>query len=47
MLDIHTGENGYTEVRVPYLVTRDTLMGTGQLPRFADESYQTERTTCG
>ena len=43
MLDIHTGENGYTEVRVPYLVTRDTLMGTGQLPRFADESYQTER----
>ena len=43
MLDIHTEEHGYTEVRVPYLVTRDTLTATGQLPKFADESYQTER----
>ena len=50
MLDIHTqgfreerGWHGYTELRVPYLVTRDTLSGTGQLPKFADESYQTER----
>ena len=43
MLDIHTTENGYTEVRIPYLVTRDTLTGTGQLPKFADESYQSER----
>ena len=50
MLDFHTrgfleekGWHGYTELRVPYLVTRDTLSGTGQLPRFADESYQTER----
>ncbi len=43
MLDIHTREHGYTEVRVPYLVTRDALQGTGQLPKFADESYQTER----
>ncbi len=43
MLDIHTIEHGYTELRVPYLVTRDTLEGTGQLPKFADESYQTER----
>ena len=43
MLDVHTHEHGYTEVRVPYLVTRDALQGTGQLPKFADESYQTER----
>ena len=43
MLDIHTKEHGYTEVRVPYLVTRDALTATGQLPKFADESYQTEK----
>ncbi len=50
MLDLHTqglledkGWHGYTELRVPYLVTRDTLSGTGQLPKFTDESYQTER----
>ncbi|UCC26846.1 MAG: serine--tRNA ligase [Gemmatimonadales bacterium] len=42
-LDRHTRENGYTELRVPYLVTRETLTGTGQLPKFADESYQSER----
>ena len=50
MLDFHTqdfredkGWHGYTELRIPYLVTRDTLSGTGQLPKFADESYQSER----
>jgi len=43
MLDIHTEEHGYTELRVPYLVTRATLTATGQLPKFADDSYQTER----
>ena len=43
MLDIHTVEHGYTELRVPYLVSRDSLTGTGQLPKFADESYQSER----
>ncbi|HSG08905.1 MAG TPA: serine--tRNA ligase [Longimicrobiales bacterium] len=42
-LDIHTTEHGYEELRVPYLVTRETLTGTGQLPKFADESYQSER----
>lgn len=42
-LDVHTSEHGYTELRVPYLVTREALTGTGQLPKFADESYQTER----
>jgi len=43
MLDLHTTEHGYTEVRVPYLVTTESLTGTGQLPKFADESYQSER----
>ncbi len=42
-LDVHTGEHGYTELRVPYLVTADSMRGTGQLPKFGDESYQTER----
>lgn len=43
MLDLHVSEHGYTELRVPYLVTRDTLTGTGQLPKFEEESYLTER----
>ena len=42
-LDVHTGENGYEELRVPYLVTRESMTGTGQLPKFAEESYQSER----
>jgi seryl-tRNA synthetase len=42
-LDRHTRRNGYEELRVPYLVTSDTLRGTGQLPKFADESYAVER----
>ena len=42
-LDVHTTEHGYTEVRVPYLVTPDSMVGTGQLPKFADESYRSER----
>lgn len=43
MLELHTGEHGYVEVRVPYLVTAATLTATGQLPKFADESYASER----
>jgi seryl-tRNA synthetase len=42
-LDVHTGEHGYTELRVPYLVTPESMTGTGQLPRFSDESYRVER----
>lgn len=42
-LDTHTGENGYTEVRVPYLVTAESMTGTGQLPKFSEESYYSER----
>jgi len=43
MLDLHVREHGYEELRVPYLVTGETMTGTGQLPKFADESYLTER----
>jgi seryl-tRNA synthetase len=42
-LDVHVEEHGYTEVRVPYLVNPESMTGTGQLPKFADESYRTER----
>jgi len=42
-LDVHTTEHGYTEVRVPYLVNAESMIGTGQLPKFAEESYHTER----
>ncbi len=40
MLDLHTGQHGYTEVLPPYLVNSDSMYGTGQLPKFADESFR-------
>jgi seryl-tRNA synthetase len=40
MLDIHTGEHGYTEVYVPYLVNVDSLYGTGQLPKFEADLFK-------
>jgi seryl-tRNA synthetase len=39
MLDLHTAEHGYTEVAPPFLVTRPTITGTGQLPKFEDDLY--------
>lgn len=39
MLDVHTQEHGYQEVYVPYLVNSDSLYGTGQLPKFADDLF--------
>ena len=39
MLDVHTGEHGYTEVYSPYLVNADSLRGTGQLPKFEDDLF--------
>ncbi len=41
MLDTHTAEHGYTEVYVPYLVNEKSLLGTGQLPKFADDQFFT------
>jgi seryl-tRNA synthetase len=40
MLDTHSGEHGYTETYVPYLVNSDSLRGTGQLPKFAEDLFQ-------
>jgi seryl-tRNA synthetase len=39
MLDLHTREHGYLEVSPPYLVNRTSIIGTGQLPKFAEEVY--------
>src|SRR6202162_6036747 len=40
MLDLHTGEHGYTEVLPPYLVNSDSMYGTGQLPKFASDLFR-------
>jgi seryl-tRNA synthetase len=40
MLDLHSREHGYTEVYVPYLVQRQALLGTGQLPKFEDDLFK-------
>ena len=40
MLDLHTGEHGYTEVLPPYLVNSESMYGTGQLPKFAEDSFR-------
>jgi seryl-tRNA synthetase len=39
MLDMHTEQHGYTETYVPYLVNADSLRGTGQLPKFAEDLF--------
>lgn len=43
MIELHAAEHGYLELRVPYLVKREAMTGTGQLPKFAEESYVTRR----
>ncbi|MGE5056490.1 MAG: serine--tRNA ligase [Acidobacteriota bacterium] len=40
MLDLHTREHGYTEVLPPYLVNSESMYGTGQLPKFAADSFR-------
>ncbi len=42
MLDTHTGEHGYQEIYVPYIVNEDSLYGTGQLPKFAEDLFKLE-----
>ena len=41
MLDTHSGEHGYEEAYVPYLVQEQALMGTGQLPKFEEDLFKT------
>ncbi len=43
MLDTHTREHGYSEINVPYLVNRDSLFGTGQLPKFEEDQFHIEK----
>jgi seryl-tRNA synthetase len=45
MLDIHTSEHGYEEVYVPYLVQAQALIGTGNLPKFEEDLFQTRTET--
>jgi seryl-tRNA synthetase len=40
MLDLHTGEHGYTEVLPPFMVNSDSLYGTGNLPKFASDLFR-------
>ena len=39
MLDLHTGEHGYTEVTLPLMVKKESMVGSGNLPKFADNLY--------
>jgi len=41
MVDLHAGEHGYEETNVPLLVNADSLRGTGQLPKFEEDLFQT------
>lgn len=40
MLNTHTNEHGYQEIYVPYIVNKDSLLGTGQLPKFREDQFQ-------
>lgn len=42
MLDIHTSENGYEELIPPYMANKDSMTGTGQLPKFAEDMFKLE-----
>ncbi len=42
MLDIHTSEHGYTEVLPPFMVNRQTMTNTGQLPKFEEDAFKLE-----
>lgn len=45
MLDTHT-KNGYTEIFPPFMVNRDSMIGTGQLPKFEEDMYAVKDTDC-
>ena len=42
MMDIHANKHGYTEMLAPYIVNRDSMIGTGQLPKFAEDMFKLE-----
>ncbi|SEJ61546.1 serine--tRNA ligase [Paraburkholderia diazotrophica] len=43
MIDTHTQQHGYTEIYTPYIVNPEILLGTGQLPKFADDMFRVEK----
>ncbi len=43
MLDTHVGQHGYQEVYVPYIVNADSMYGTGQLPKFAEDQFRVDQ----
>ncbi|HUH67126.1 MAG TPA: serine--tRNA ligase [Syntrophales bacterium] len=43
MLDLHTSDHGYTEVLTPFMVNSDSMTGTGQLPKFAEDLFKIEK----
>ncbi|MCL1046003.1 serine--tRNA ligase [Shewanella electrodiphila] len=45
MLDLHTEKHGYTEMYVPLLVNEESLLGTGQLPKFGEDLFHTKPAT--
>ena len=42
MMDLHSDEHGYSEILPPYIVNRDSLVGTGQLPKFEEDLFKLE-----
>lgn len=42
MLDLHTGEHGYKEIFPPFMVNKDSAIGTGQLPKFGEDMFKLE-----
>lgn len=44
MMDLHTTEHNYVEIFPPFMVNRDSMIGTGQLPKFADDMFKIEGT---
>jgi seryl-tRNA synthetase len=44
MLDLHVSEHGYTEMLPPFMANRESMTGTGQLPKFAEDLFKVEKT---
>ncbi|MBQ7476659.1 MAG: serine--tRNA ligase [Selenomonadaceae bacterium] len=44
MMDLHANKHGYTEMLAPYLVNKNSMIGTGQLPKFAEDMFKVEGT---
>ncbi len=42
MMDLHSTKHGYTEMLAPYIVNKDSMIGTGQLPKFAEDMFKLE-----